>query len=177
MLSINGKQRTAHLHCLRPCPSPLHLWLMIESSRHLSHALCPSSHHHPLLLIRASFPAWMCCFQRQSEPLLLKLFHELPLLLQQRQTSQCPSRLSGSCDPDDDPVLGIYKGLPRPAPLVIFHRAKGGKEHPSGFDISSNCDSNDVALWFIGHPLTLFVLSLLLGKYIFNINPMGHCVR
>lgn len=63
MLSINGKQRKAHLHRLQPCPSPFHLRLMIESSRRLSHALCPSSHHYPLLLIRTSLPAWMCFFK------------------------------------------------------------------------------------------------------------------
>lgn len=80
--------------------------------------------------------------------------------------------------PDDDHEPGNSEGLPRPALLAIFHRAKGGKENPSGFDISGNHGSNDMALWYMGpstHPLC--ILSLLLVKFIFIILILrGHCV-
>lgn len=87
MLSVNGKQRKAHLHHHWPRPSPLHLRLNDRVPQEpvtcslpiFPSPLSPCSSEPRVLPGRV--------LQSQPEPLLLKLCCVSPLLLQQRCTS------------------------------------------------------------------------------------------
>lgn len=60
---------------------------------------------------------------------------------------------------DVDCVLSNCDIFPRPVLLTVYFRAKGIKS-PSGFDISANYDSDNMALWYWGYLPTLFVSCL-----------------